>query len=70
MLQIINTPIPADHAKSIIDETTRKEWTRKWNNAPHYKHTKLFYGFPDKNRAKRILNLSRSHLTNLISIIT
>ena len=40
-LQIINTPIPAEHVKSIIDEATRKEWKRKWNNALHYKHTFL-----------------------------
>ena len=68
-MQIINTSIPTEHAKSITDEAIRKEWKRKWNNAPHYKHTKLFYSGPDKNRAKCILNLSRSHLTKLISII-
>ena len=28
-LRIINTPIPAEHAKSIIDEAIRKEWKRK-----------------------------------------
>ena len=64
-LQIMNTPIPAEHAKSIIDKAIR----RKWKNAPHCKHTELFYNGPDKNRAKHILNLSRSHLTKLISII-
>ena len=45
-------------------------WERKWQSAPHYKHTKHFYSGPDKNRAKKILNISRSHLTRLISIIT
>ena len=29
-----------------------------------------FYSGPDKNRTKKILNISRSHLTRLISIIT
>ena len=37
---------------------------------PINKHTKHFYSGPDKNRAKKILNISRSHLTRLISIIT
>ena len=37
---------------------------------PIYKHTKLFYSGPDKNRFKHINNLPRSHLTKLISIIT
>ena len=27
----------------IIDEALRNDWKRKWNNAPHYKHTKLLY---------------------------
>ena len=53
-----------------IDSAIRKEWKQKWQNAPHYKHTKHFYSEPDKNRAKKILNISRSHLTRLISIIT
>ena len=62
------TPLPAEHAKSIIDKAIRKEWKRKWNNAPHYKHTKLFSIGLDKNKGKCILNLSRSHLTKLMSI--
>ena len=50
--------------------TIGREWKRKWHNTPHYKHTKHFYRGPDKNRARKILNISRSHLTRLISIIT
>ena len=69
-LQTINTPLPVEIAKSKIDEAIRKEWKRKWQNASHYKHTKHFYSGPDKNKAKKILNISRSHLTRLISIIT
>ena len=63
-------PIQAEHAKSLMDKAISKERKRKWNNTPDYKHTKLFYTSPDKNRANHILNLSRSHLTKLISIIT
>ena len=69
-LQKIDTPIPAEHEKSIIEEAIRKERKRKWKHAPRCKHTELFHIGPDKNRAKCILNLSRSHLTKLISIIT
>ena len=69
-IQKINTPLPGQHTKMEIDQAVRKEWKRKWETAPHYKHTKYFYSGPDKNRAKKILNISRSHLTRLISIIT
>ena len=46
-LQVVNTPIPKSQAKHIIDETIRAEWKKRWNNAPHYKHTKLFYSGPN-----------------------
>ena len=69
-IRIVETPLPANEAKTIIDEAIRAEWKRRWLNSTQYKHTKLFYGGPDKNKAKLILNLSRSHLTKLITIIT
>ena len=68
--QKINTPLPGKTTKLEIDNAIRKEWKRKWQNSPHYKHTKHFYSGPDKNMAKKILYISRSHLTRLISIIT
>ena len=67
-LQVVNTPIPKSQAKHIIDEAIRAEWKKRWNNAPHNKHTKLFYSGPNKNKATKIL--SRSHLTKLNAIIT
>ena len=39
-LQVIKTPIPGSVTKHEIDNAIRKEWKRKWKNAPHYKHTK------------------------------
>ena len=69
-LQKIRTPLPGKATKLEIDQAIRTEWERKWQNAPHYKHTKHFYSGPDKNKAKKILNISRSHLTRLIAIIT
>ena len=62
--------MPGEVTKTEIDNAIRKEWKRKWQAAPHYKHTKHFYSGPDKNKAKKILNISRSHLTRLILIIT
>ena len=62
--------MPGAVTKAEIDKVIRQEWKKKWQNAPHYKHSKHFYSGPDKNRAKKILNILRSHLTRLISIIT
>ena len=64
-IQKINTPLPGETTKQEIDKAIRK-----WQTASHYKHTKHFYSGPDKAKAKKILNISRSHLTRLISIIT
>ena len=57
-------------SKEIIDSAIRTEWKRKWQTTPHYKHTKHFFSGSNKNVAKKIINLSRSHLTRLIAIIT
>ena len=58
--------MPGAVTKTGIDNAIRQKWKRKWQNTPHYKHTKHFYSGPDKNLAKKILNISRSHLTRLI----
>ena len=47
-IQRVNTPLPEKTAKLDIDQAIRTEWKRKWQNAPHYKHTKHFYSGPDK----------------------
>ena len=39
-LEVVNTPIPKSKAKLIIDEAIKAEWKKRWNNSPHYKHTK------------------------------
>lgn len=69
-LEIICTAIPKAQAKNIIGTAIREEWKRKWINARNYKHTKFFFRGPNKKMAKRILKLSRVHLTKLIAIIT
>ena len=63
ILQMIKTRLPEAVTKTEIDNSVRQEWKRKWQNAPHYKHTKYFYSGPDRNITRKILNISRSHLT-------
>ena len=46
-IQKIKTPLPGKTAKLEIDNAIRKEWKCKWQNAPHYKHTKHFYSGPE-----------------------
>ena len=46
------TPIPWQIAKGKIKEYTTSKWKHKWITAPQYKHTKLFYGSPNKNKSK------------------
>ena len=68
-IKLVKTPIPGETTKTEIDKAIRNEWTQKWQNSAKYKHTKHFYSGPNK-MSKNILNISRSHLTRLISIIT
>ena len=46
------TPIPWQVAKSKIEEYTTFNWKYKWITTPQYKHTKLFYDSPNKNKSK------------------
>ena len=52
-LEIINTPMPKSQAKQIINEAIRVEWKKRWNNSPHYKHTKLFFSGPNKKKPNK-----------------
>ena len=51
-LQVIKMPLLGAVTKTEIDNAIRQEWKRKWQNAPHYKHTKHFYSGPDKKICK------------------
>ena len=44
------TPILWQVAKNKIEEYTTYKWKQKWILAPQYKHTKLFYDSPNKNK--------------------
>ena len=62
------TPIPWQVAKNKIEFYTTDKWKQKWINTPHYKHTKLFYDSPNKNKSKYILKMGTHMLLSLIHI--
>ena len=64
------TPIPWQVAKSKIEVYTTAKWKQKWTSAPHYKHTKLFYDSPNKNKSKYVLKMGTHMLSTWIKSIT
>ena len=64
------TPIPWQVAKNKIELYTTAKWKQKWTTAPHYKHTKLFYDSPNKNKSKYILKMGTHMLSTWIKSIT
>ena len=69
-MKVTQTPIPWQVAKSKIEEHTTSKWKHKWVTAPQYKHTKLFYDSPYKNKSKYILNMGSYMLSTWIKSIT
>ena len=59
------TPIPWQVAKNKIEFYTTAKWKQKWTTAPHYKHTKLFYDSPNKNKSKYILKMGTHMLKSI-----
>ena len=55
------TPMPWQVSKGKIEEHP---------NAPQYKHTKLFYESPNKNKSKHILKMGTYMLSTWIKSIT
>ena len=66
----IQTPIPWQVAKNKIEVYTTTKWKQKWITAPQYKHTKLFYDSPNKNKSKYILKMGTHMLSTWIKSIT
>ena len=64
------TSIPWQVAKNKIEEYTTSKWKHKWISAPQYKHTKLFYDSPNKNKSKYILKMDTYMLSTWIKSIT
>ena len=55
LIPSIQTPIPKNILKDIIDTAIRVKWQQTWTFATQYKHTKHFLSGPDKNKSKKIL---------------
>ena len=66
----IKTPVPWQAVKNKIEEYTTNKWKMKWAASPHYKHTKLYYESPNKNKAKYILKMGTNMLSTWIKSIT
>ena len=64
------TPMPWQIAKSKIEEYTASKWKQKWVTPPQYKHTKLFYNSPSKNKSKHVLKMGTYMLSTWIKRIT
>ena len=64
------TPIPWQVAKNRIEIYTTAKWKQKWITAPHYKHTKLFYDSPNKNKSKYIIKMGTHMLSTWIKSIS
>ena len=61
------TPIPWQVAKNKIEIYTTAKWKQKWITAPQYKHTKLFYDSPNKNKSKYILKMGTHMLSTWVN---
>ena len=66
----IQTPIPCQVAKTKIELYITSKWKHKWILAPQYKHTKLFYDLPNKNKSKYILKIGTYMISTWIKCIT
>ena len=64
------TPIPWQVAKNKIESYTTAKWKHRWQTSPQYKHTKLFYDSPNKNKSKYILKMGTHMLSTWIKSIT
>ena len=69
-MKVTQTPIPWQVAKTKIEEFATSKWKHKWISAPQYKHTKLFYGSPNKQKSKYILKMGTYMLSTWIKSIT
>ena len=69
-MKTIETPQPWQEVKSKIGEYTSRLWKNKWQISTQYKHTKLFYESPNKNKSKYILKMGTIKLSTWIKGIT
>ena len=66
----LKASIPWQLAKIKIEDYTTSKWKQKWISAPQYKHTKLFYDSPNKNKSIYIFKMGTYMLSIWIKSIT
>ena len=62
--------LPYSHFKKELWEVTCKLWSAEWIANPTCRLSKNFLPYPDKNKSKELLNLSRSQMRRLLELIT
>ena len=63
-------PIERNWFKRNLDAWASNSHVRFWTNIEGCRDSKLYFSEPDKSKTKFLLNLSKSHLSALIRIIT
>ena len=66
----VNTNKPWCNIKAEIDEYTRLLWRQKWESEERFKHTKEFYGGPNKQKSRGVMGMGTHTLSNWIKAIT
>ena len=61
---------PYSHFKSEVWEVTYRLWKYEWTSNNTCRLSKNFLPYPDKNKSKEILKLSRSQMRRLLELIT
>ena len=64
------TLMPWQAVKNKIEAYTTHLWKNLWTSSSHYKHTKLFYNSPNKNKSKYVLKMGTAMLGAWIKGIT
>ena len=66
----IKIGIPHCEMKRLVEDLIRKKWDAEWNEYEEGKHSKEFLKGNDKNRAKKLLELSRYEVSRYVSLVT
>ena len=69
-IKTVSTYTPWSQIKATVDEMINAEWASRWNSEQKFRHTKLFYSKPDKNKAKGIMKMSTLNSSTWIKGIT
>ena len=56
--------------KRLVEEMVRNKWNMEWNEYEEGKHSKEFLVGNDKNKAKKLLELSRYEVSRYICLVT